>query len=274
MIDMWQNFYDWHDPVALSLFGMDIRWYGLMYVLALLSGYLLGRWLVVKDKMPFTVEQYDRAFIWVEIGVILGARIGYVLFYDDNALWYLGHPWEIFNPYHNGRFEGISGLSYHGAIIGFFIAAYWFCKREGIRLFVLMDLAVVASAAGYFFGRIGNFLNGRLVGRETDLPWGVYSDGVLRHPALIYEALLEGLVTFAILFMIRKRKSFDGELMLYYGMLYSTARFISEFFRQPDSQLGFVLFDWVTMGQILSFVMFALAIVLYAIFKKRSAATS
>jgi len=259
MIEAWQHFYDWHDPVAVSIFGFDIRWYGLMYVTALLSGYLIGRWLVKKDKLPFTLDQYDRAFIWVEVGVVLGARIGYVLFYDTDPTYYLTHPWQIFNPYSNGEFVGISGLSYHGAIIGFFIAAYWFCKREKIKLLQLMDLAVVASAAGYFFGRIGNFLNARLMGRETEVPWGVYIDGVLRHPALVYEAILEGLVTFLVLFSIRNKKRFHGELMLYYGMLYSTGRFISEFYRQPDAQLGFVLFGWVTMGQVLSFGMFMLA---------------
>ncbi len=266
----WQHFYDWHDPIAISLFGFDLRWYGLMYVTALLSGYMVGRWLVKKDKLPFTLDQYDRAFIWVEIGVVLGARLGYILFYDEHTLWYLTHPWEIFNPWHNGQFVGISGLSYHGAIAGFFIAAWWFCKREKIKLLQLMDLAVVASAAGYFFGRIGNFLNARLMGRETDVPWGVYIDGVLRHPALIYEAILEGLVTFIVLFAVRRYKRFDGELMLYYGMLYSTGRFISEFYRQPDPQLGFILFGWVTMGQILSFAMFALALALYPYLRKLS----
>jgi len=269
MIQAWQNFYSWHNPIAISFFGFDVRWYGLMYVLALLSGYLVGRWLVKKDKLPLTLDQYDRAFVWVEVVVVLGARIGYILFYDENTLFYLTHPWEIFNPFSNGQFVGISGLSYHGAIIGFLIAAFWFCKREKIKFLTLMDLAVVASSAGYGFGRVGNFLNMRLLGRETDLPIGIYVDGVLRHPALLYEALLEGFVTFVILFWYRDKKSFNGELMILYGILYSVARFICEFFRRPDPQLGFVLFGWVTMGQILSFFMFLIGVFLYRFLKNK-----
>jgi phosphatidylglycerol:prolipoprotein diacylglycerol transferase len=268
MVEAWQHFYEWHDPIALSLFGFDIRWYGLMYVLALLSGYLVGRKLVVKDKLPITLDQYDRAFVWVEIGVILGARLGYILFYTETPGWYFSHPWEIFNPYHNGHFVGISGLSYHGAIVGFVLAAWWFCKREKIKLLQLMDLAVVAGAAGYFFGRIGNFFNQELVGRVTDVPWGIIAQGALRHPSALYEAVLEGLITFAVLYSIRLKKRFDGELMVYYGMLYATARIIAEFFRQPDPQLGFILFGWVTMGQLLSLAMFALALILYFRFSR------
>lgn len=270
MLDFWQNFYQRHDPIAISLFGFDIRWYGLMYVMALLSGYLLGRYLVKKDKLPFTLDQYDRAFVWVEIGVILGARLGYILFYDENTAWYLTHPWEIFNPYKNGQFVGISGMSYHGAIAGFVLSAWWFCKREKIKFLQLMDLAVVAGAAGYFFGRLGNFFNQELVGRITDMPWAIYAQGALRHPSALYEAILEGLVTFGVLYAIRNKKKFHGELMAYYGMLYATARIVSEFFRQPDPQLGFVAFEWVTMGQVLSSLMFGLALYLYFMFKKKS----
>jgi len=271
--EAWQYFYSNHDPVAITLFGHDIRWYALMYVLSLLSAYLVGRYLVVKDKYPITLEQYDRAFIWIEVGVVLGARMGYVLFYDENPLYYLSQPWQMFNPVVNGEFVGISGLSYHGAIIGFLIAAYWFCKREGIKFPLLMDLTVIASAAGFAFGRIGNFLNMRLVGRETDYPWGVYVDGVLRHPALLYEAFLEGILVFIILYTLRRFKQFDGQLMMMYGMLYGMARFTAEFFRQPDPQLGFVLWGWVTMGQILSAAMWLVALGGYLWFREQSKKT-
>ena len=265
---LWQHFYQWHNPVAISIFGLEVRWYGIMYVFALSFGYLVGRYLVKKDKLNLTLEQYDKAFIWVEIGVVLGARVGYIIFYDENSFYYLLHPWDIFNPFKNGEFVGISGLSYHGAIAGFLAGAYFFCKKEKFGFLKLMDLSVVAGSAGYAFGRIGNFLNGLLIGRECEVSWGVYVNGVLRHPALLYEALLEGVVTFLILFFIRKKKKFDGEIMVYYGMLYSISRFICEFFRQPDPQLGFVLFGWVTMGQILSVVMFFVAVVIYKNVKK------
>lgn len=267
-MELWQNFFTWHDPVALDLGFLQVRWYGLMYVLALLSGYMVGRELVKRKEYNLTLEQYDMAFVWVEIGVILGARLGYVLFYDEHTMWYLTQPWEIFNPFHNGEFVGISGLSYHGAIIGFLVAGYIFAKREKIGFLYLMDLSVLAGSAGYFFGRVGNFLNDRLVGRETEVSWGIYSHGALRHPAMLYEALLEGIVVAVLLFIIRKYKKFDGQLMALYVMFYATARFTVEFFRQPDPQLGFIAFGWLTMGQLLSFAMFAAAVVVYGLLPK------
>lgn len=270
MIELWQSFYSWQNPVALDLGFLQLRWYGLMYVLALFLGYYAGRRLVQKGEYKLTLEQYDIAFIWVEVGVILGARIGYVIFYDENTMWYLTHPWEIFNPFQNGEFVGISGLSYHGAVVGFLLGAYFFAKREKYSFLKLMDLAVLAASAGYFFGRIGNFLNDRLVGRETDMPWGVYTHNALRHPSAIYEAILEGIFVAVILYWFRAKKSFDGQLMAMYGMLYSAARFIAEFYRRPDPQLGFIAFDWLTMGQLLSFAMFLVGLGLYLWFKKLS----
>ena len=269
-MEAWQQFYQWHDPVALSVFGLQLRWYGMMYVLALLSGYYAGRYLVKKKLFPLTLEEYDMAFIWVEVGIILGARLGYVLFYDEHALWYLTHPWQIFNPFQNGEFVGISGLSYHGAIAGFLLFAWIFAKRKQIAYLKLMDLSVLAGSVGYGFGRLGNFFNMRLVGRETDAPWGIYTDGVLRHPATLYEAALEGFAVAALLFLLRRYQKFDGQMMALYGMLYATARFVCEFWRQPDPQLGFIAFGWLTMGQLLSFVMFAIAVGLYLWFQKRA----
>jgi len=270
MIELWQNFYSWQNPIALDLGFLQLRWYGLMYVFALLSGYYLGRVLVKRGEYKLTLEQYDKAFIWVEIGVVVGARLGYVIFYDENTLWYLTHPWEIFNPFQNGEFVGISGLSYHGAIAGFVIGAWLFSKREKFSFLKLMDLSVIAGSAGYFFGRIGNFLNDRLVGRETDVPWGIYTHNALRHPSAIYEAILEGIVVAVILYLFRKKASFDGQLMAMYGMLYATARFIAEFYRRPDPQLGFIAFDWLTMGQLLSIAMFVVGGLLYLFLLKRA----
>lgn len=269
MIEAWQTFYQWHDPVIFSIGGLSLRWYGLMYVLALLSGYFAGRWLVKKDKLPITLEQYDMAFIYVEVGVVLGARLGYVAFYEEDPLWYFTQPWQIFNPFHEGQFVGISGLSYHGAIVGFLAGAWAFCRKYKVKFWLLMDLAVVASAAGYTFGRIGNFLNERLVGRPTEMPWGVITHGELRHPATLYEALLEGLLVFVILFFFRKYKSFEGQLAALYGMLYAAARFTAEFWRQPDPQLGFILWNWVTMGQLLSLGMFVVSALVYRMLRMR-----
>jgi len=182
----------------------------------------------------------------------LGARLGFVLFYDSNTMYYLTHPWQIFNPYIDGVYAGISGMSYHGAIIGFVIASFLFCKKHKISFWFLADIAVLGISGAYVLGRIGNFFNQELIGRVTDVPWAIYVDGTLRHPSQIYEAILEGIVIFIILFWYRKRKSFNGELTLLYAMTYSVARIIAEFFREPDVQLGFLYSNWLTMGILIS----------------------
>ena len=264
LAQLWQNFYSWHDPVIFSLFGISLRWYGLMYVLALLITYIVGKYLFVKKHKIMKLETYDNTFIIIDIGIILGARLGYVLFYDNNPWYYIMQPWQIFNPFNdNGDFVGISGLSYHGATIGFVIGTWYSCNRYKVKFLVFMDLMILSASAGYFFGRVGNFLNGFLVGRETDVPWAVFSHGALRHPALLYEAILEGLVTFLILWWLYQRKSFDGQIMTAYGLCYASFRFIAEFYRQPDQHLGFVAFNWMTMGQVLSIIMAILALSFY-----------
>lgn len=270
MLEAWQSFYAWHDPTIFSLGFFQLRWYGLMYVTALLVGYYYGRWMVAKGHWEISLKQYESAFLWFVIGVVLGARLGYVLFYDPNTLYYLAHPWQIFNPVNNGEFVGISGLSYHGAIVGLFVALLLFTRKEKIKLWSMLDLTAVAGSAGYFFGRIGNFFNAELVGRETTVPWGVFYDGVLRHPSAIYEAFLEGFLVFLVLFFLYQKRKFTGQMALLYIMLYTTARFIAEFWRQPDSQLGFIAFEWLTMGQLLSAVMFLAALAYYKVREKNA----
>ncbi|BAF69484.1 prolipoprotein diacylglyceryl transferase [Nitratiruptor sp. SB155-2] len=259
----WNHIYEHFNPIAFTIFDVPVHWYGIMYVLALLVALLVAQWIVKKDNLPFTKEELDIYFIWAEIGVILGARIGYILFYDPHTNYYLTHPWQIFNPFMNGHFVGIRGFSYHGAIIGFLIATYLYARRYKKDFWKLMDLVALSVPLGYVFGRIGNFLNQELVGRETDMPWGIYVDGTLRHPSQLYEALTEGLLTFIILYFYRKKKHFDGELIALYGVLYGTFRFLCEFFRAPDIQLGFICCGWMTMGQILSLAMIVLSGIVY-----------
>lgn len=250
----WKYIYNHFDPVAFGLFGINIHWYGIAYVLALLVALGMAKWIVKRDFYPLSNEQLDSYFLWVEIGVILGARLGYIIFYDPQAVYYLANPWQIFNPFKNGEFVGIRGMSYHGAVVGFLIASWLFAKKRGISFWLLMDLVGISVPLGYVFGRIGNFLNQELVGRATDAPWGIYVAGILRHPSQLYEAFLEGVVVFAILYFWRTRTKFIGQLGLMYLMLYAFARFIAEFWREPDSQLGFIL-TGVTMGQLLSLSM-------------------
>ena len=270
-MEYWNHIYDHFDPVAFTLFSFPVHWYGMMYVLALLSALFAAKSIAKRDKMAIKQSQLDDYFIYIEIGIILGARLGYILFYDANTAYYLTHPWQIFNPFsRDGEFVGIRGMSYHGAVIGWFLGSLYYHKRhKEVSFGTVMDVVAIAVPIGYMFGRIGNFLNQELVGRATDLPWGIYVDGVLRHPSQLYEALLEGLVVFLVIYVYRNYKRFNGELILLYGFAYGAMRFLAELWRQPDVQLGFLFGGWLTMGQILSAMMMLAAVVLWLYFDKR-----
>lgn len=268
-MEFWQNIYSHFDPVAFNIGQIAVHWYGIMYALALLSAIFIAKWFIKYDKINISEDIFDSYIWWAEIGVILGARLGYIIFYDSNTMYYLSNPWQIFNPYINGVYVGISGMSYHGAFIGFIIASYLFCKKKNISFWFISDIAVLGISAAYIFGRIGNFFNQELVGRVSDVSWAIYVDGVLRHPSQIYEAILEGLFVFLILVYFRKKKSFDGQLALMYGIFYAIARIIAEFFRQPDSQIGFLYQNWLTMGMLQSFVILVISIILFNIRKKQ-----
>ncbi|CZE48362.1 prolipoprotein diacylglyceryl transferase [Campylobacter geochelonis] len=258
----WNQIYNNFDPVAFSLFGLSVHWYGIMYILALLTALFMAKWFAKKDKLGFSEKLLDNYFIWVEIGVILGARLGFIFIYSDEQMHYITHPWEIFNPFHNGEFVGIRGMSYHGAVVGFIIATFWFCKKHKTNSFALLDLVALSVPLGYVFGRIGNFLNQELAGVPTSMPWGIEVAGILRHPSQLYEAFLEGVVIFVVLFFYRKYKKFNGELIAIYTILYALMRFVSEIYREPDFQLGTYMFG-LSMGQILSFLMLFLGIFTY-----------
>lgn len=270
MLEFWQNIYSHFDPVAFNLGPMAVHWYGIMYALALIIAIYTAHWIIKKDNVDLSKDTLDSYIIWAEVGVILGARIGYILFYDTHTYYYLTHPWQIFNPFIDGMYAGISGMSYHGALIGFIIATYIWCRRNKISFWFMTDIAVLAIPIGYIFGRIGNFFNQELIGRATDLPWGIYVNGVLRHPSQLYEAILEGLLVFVILYLYRNRKKFDGQLALMYVGLYSIARIVAEFFREPDIQLGFLYgTSWLTMGILISSIFVVCSILLYTVIKKQ-----
>lgn len=260
-MEYWNHIYEHFDPIAFSI-GVNVHWYGIMYVLALVSALAMAKWIVTKDKLDIEKKVLDDYFIWIEVGVILGARLGYILFYDPHTLYYLSHPWQIFNPFNTeGEFVGIRGMSYHGALIGFLLGSYLFARKNNYSFWFLMDIVAIAVPVGYIFGRIGNFLNQELIGRTTDLPWGIYVDGVLRHPSQLYEAFLEGIVVALIIYLIRHRISFAGGLTLAYGALYGLARFTAEFWRAPDVQIGYIYGDWMTQGQLLSLPMIIISVI-------------
>ncbi len=254
-MNYWNHIYQHFNPIAFHIFSFPVHWYGIMYVLALLVALYMAKWIVKKDNIDITKEQLDNYFIYVEIGVILSARIGYILIYDPSRDYYFHQPWQIFNPFYDGKFVGISGMSYHGAIFGFLLASWIYSKRTQISFAKLMDIVALGVPLGYTFGRIGNFLNQRLIGRITDDSWGIYVHGVLRYPSQLYEAFLEGIVVFIIIYLYRRYKTFDGELILVYGFSYGILRSIAGMYRAPDVQIGYICCNIITLGQILSFSM-------------------
>ena len=274
-MEFWQHIYSNFDPIAINIFGLKIHWYGLMYISALLSALYIAQWIIKKDKLNISSEMINSYFIYAEIGIILGARLGYFLFYSNNSIYYFIHPWEMFNPFDvNGEFVGLRGMSYHGAMIGFVISSLLFVKKNKIAFLFLMDIVAISIPLAYTFGRIGNFLNKELIGRVTELPIGIYIDGVLRHPSQLYEAFLEGIILFIIIYSYRNYKKFNGELMALYLFFYGLFRFIIEYVREPDIQLGFICCGWMTMGQLLCIIMMLLALILYIIgYKVRTRST-
>ncbi|WP_310442344.1 prolipoprotein diacylglyceryl transferase [Sulfurimonas sp.] len=266
----WNKIYETFDPIAFTLFYMPIHWYGIMYVLALLSALYIGKYFIKKDKLDFKSKELDSYFFYVEIGVILGARLGYILFYDTQTLYYISHPWQIFNPFVNGEFVGIRGMSYHGAVLGFLIATYMYSKKHKIEFGKIMDLVAISVPLAFVFGRIGNFLNKELIGRETDVPWGILVDGILRHPSQLYEAILEGFGVFIVVYAYRRFQKFSGELILVYGTSYGLFRAIAEIWRAPDAQIGYICCNFITFGQALSLGMSLIGVVAWLYFKNKS----
>lgn len=282
----WQ-FLQWHlDPVAIHLGPVALRWYGLMYVVA----FAVSRWLVVRriratDRFGITVKDIDDVITWMVVGVLVGGRVGYALFY--NFSWFSAHPLEIILPfrYDNGwQFTGISGMSYHGGFIGFTTAVILFARRRGLSVASFAELIAPAAPLGYMFGRIGNFLNGELWGRVTDVPWamrfpndpmGDAARGILpplRHPSQLYEAFGEGLLLWAILWALRDRPFFQKRMLASYLVGYGVIRFFVEFTREPDAQLGLVLGPF-SMGQVLCALMVAVGVGLAALPRRVSAAS-
>lgn len=278
-MNRWNEIYYHFDPIAFEVFGYPIHWYGIAYAFALFIVLYLAKYFLKKDCKYFNIDNttLDYYFIWAEVGIILGARIGYILIYDPLRLEYLTHPWQIFNPFDvNGEFVGIRGMSYHGGVIGFFVATYLFAIYRKKDFFMLTDLIALSVPLGYIFGRIGNFLNQELFGRvvQNDAfsrSIGILIQGELRYPSQLIEAFLEGFVVFIVVFFVYKKIKIKGILIAVYGIAYSVARFISEYFREPDEQMGTYIFG-LSMGQILSLLMILSAILLlcFAIKKNQS----
>ncbi len=259
MIDFWQHIPEHINPVFLEAGSFQLRYYGLMYLIAFFTIYFLVIYRIHDENIGYSKETIQDGFVWAIAGLLIGARLGYVVFYNPG--YYAAHPLAVILPFDFSdgfRFVGISGMSYHGGLAGIIIAALWFCRRRSIHFLHLADLFCPAIPLGYTFGRIGNFLNGELYGRATDVWWGMYFPldplSRLRHPSQLYEAFFEGVFLFLILWSIRKKGWFEGSLLCIYLVVYGTVRFCIEFFRQPDPQIG-LFGGLISMGQVLCLVM-------------------
>lgn len=256
------------DPVFLRLGPLQFRWYGLMYVIGFILSYFIIRGEVRRKELALDTEGITDLIFFMAVGVVLGGRLGYVLFYDLAS--YLAKPFKIFYIW-----EG--GMSFHGGMLGVAVAAIWFSRSRKIPLLQLTDLAALAAPVGLGLGRIGNFINGELFGRPTGLPWGVIfpeGGGVPRHPSQLYEAFLEGVLLFFVVRWFARRIPVNGSAMAAFLAGYGLFRSFVELFRQPDSQLGF-FFNYFSMGQLLSLPLFAIgAVMLLWLWRKKNTAVS
>lgn len=245
------------NPEIVRVGPFAVRWYGMMYLIGFASSYLLVKYQLKKSGSRNGVD-IDSLYSYVILGLLAGARLGYVVFY--NLPFYLSHPLELFAVWHGG-------MSFHGGLIGSVVAGYLFCKKMKLDFWQTADLVIVTAPIGLGLGRLGNFINGELYGRVTDVPWAmVFPSGgpALRHPSQLYEFFLEGVVLFVALWILRKKHFKPGILTSLFLILYGAFRFFAEFFREPDAQLGYVL-GMLTMGQVLSLSMLLAGLVLQLI---------
>ncbi len=234
------------DPVAFSIGTLEFRWYGIMYMLAFASAWLLGRYRASRPGSTWKAEQFDDALTYGMFGVLLGGRLGFVLFYDLPS--YLADPAEILRIWHGG-------MSFHGGLLGVLAALWLYARNNGRSFWEVMDFVAPLVAPGLFFGRVGNFINGELWGKVTDSAFGVvfpHAGDLPRHPSQLYEAFFEGLVLFAVVWVFSLKKRHTGAVAGVFALGYGLARFGVEFVRVPDAHLGYLAFQWLTMGQILS----------------------
>lgn len=255
-LSWWQHLPAHMDPVILQVGSFKLQYYGLMYIVAFAMTYVLASWRIRReDRFHIDTDQLQGLMTAMIIGVIVGGRMGYVLFY--NFFYYLHHPLEVILPFSFSdgfRFTGITGMSYHGALIGVVAATHIFVRKNRLDFFNMADLIAPCVPLGYTFGRVGNFINGELFGRATTHPIGMFfplAPGPgRRHPSQLYEAFFEGIVLFVVLWIVKNRVTTRGAMLALYLMGYGLVRFFIEYARQPDAHLGFIWLS-LSMGQLL-----------------------
>lgn len=258
------------DPVIFSVGPLQVRWYGLMYVLGFAASLVLVKYQIKKFNFKEFDVHFENLNLVLILSLVLGGRLGYVLFY--NLPYYLKHPLEILATWQGG-------MSFHGGLLGLTIGAVIFCKKNKLDFWRVIDLYVVTIPIGLGFGRIGNFINAELYGRVTDVPWGMVFPGggpYPRHPSQLYEAFLEGVVLFLVLWFLKEKQNPPsaswpyGSMGALFLILYGVFRIFVEFFREPDAHLGFITAG-ITMGQLLSSLMIIAGFILFLVRKKQAA---
>ena len=251
------------NPILVELGPIRVTWYGLMYVFGFFASYLLVRYQMKRKDFGVSKLEVENLYFYLILGLVIGARLGYVLFYDIKM--YLKDPLEIFAIWHGG-------MSFHGGLIGVLIVGILFSWKNKKSFLKIADLFIVTAPIGLGLGRIGNFINGELYGRVTQVPWGMIfttdNDHLPRHPSQLYESALEGGILFLILWFLKDKKLPTGGLLAIFLSLYGLFRFFVELFREPDPQLGFILGPF-TMGQTLSAFMIIGGIILFLYLRRR-----
>ena len=257
------------DPVLISFGPFVIRWYALAYIFGLLLGWRLMRHLVARSPVVADDAAVDDFLIWATLGVVLGGRLGYVVFY--NAGYYVENPLSIFAVWRGG-------MSFHGGLLGVLLALLWFSRKHNKRFFELVDFVAPLVPIGLGAGRIGNFINAELWGKATDLPWAMVfptdPEQLARHPSQLYQFALEGVALFTILWFYSRKPRPTMAVSGLFAICYGCFRFAVEFVRVPDEQLGYLAFDWLTMGQLLCIPMIVFGALLMGLAYRREARTA
>lgn len=270
----WAHIPEYINPVLVSFGQIKIYWYGLMYPVAFLTAFFLVIYRIRSEKLIFEESTVLDFLLWAIIMLIIGARIGHVV--SSDLGYYLSNPWKIISPFDFSgglHYTGILGMSYHGGMIGIVLAYIVFCYKRKINHWQFADMGVPAIPAGYTFGRIGNFINGELYGKVTDLPWGMYfptdPSHQLRHPTQLYEAFFEGIVLFIILWYLRKKKWFNGLTLSVYFIGYGIIRFFIENIRQPSPISEAEYLGFMNLAQVMSVLMIIAGLIMILIRKDK-----